>query len=169
MSEQPDILGLFREPDEVADALDALRGSGLDPRRLKVLSGHPYPKGTFGEEEEPDHLFVFPFAGAICGFVVGILITIGTQMSYPLVTGGKPLISVPPMMNVLFEGTMLGAIIFSVLGAIMESRLPHFARTPYDPRLTEGYLGILVEDPGRHADRARGALRRAGAVDLLEQ
>ena len=46
----------------------------------------------------------------------GILLTSMTQMAYPLVTGGKPILSLPPMAIVTYEGTMLGAILFTVLG-----------------------------------------------------
>src|SRR5919197_5989295 len=105
------LLALFRDPEKVAQALDALRAAGFAGRDLRVLSDAPYPEGAFGEEPERHRLYVFPFVGAACGLAVGLLLTIGTQVSYPLVTGGKPILSIPPMINVLYEGTLLGAII----------------------------------------------------------
>jgi hypothetical protein len=161
------LLGLFRDPTGVAEALDALRAAGFAGGDLKVLSDAPYPEGAFGEEPERHRLYVFPFVGAACGLAVGLLLTIGTQISYPLVTGGKPILSIPPMINVLYEGTMLGAVLFTVFGIIFESRLPDFSAAPYDPRISEGYLGVLVTRAEGRLGAAERALRDAGAVDIV--
>ena len=160
------LLGLFREPDEVARALDGLRAAGVRGRDVEVLSDSPYPEGAFGEEPVRHRLYVFPLVGALVGFGLGLLVTIGTQLSYPLVTGGKPILAIPPMVNIIFEGTMLGAILFTVFGVLFESRLPHLGRMPYDPRISEGYLGVLVTCADGRLDTAERALRRAGAVDI---
>jgi hypothetical protein len=161
------VLGVFRDAASVADAMDALRGAGFGGRELTVLSGTPYPEGAFGEEPVRHRLYVFPFIGAACGFLVGLLLTIGTQLSYPLVTGGKPLLSIPPMINVLYEGTLLGALVFTVAGVIFESRLPDLGRTPYDPRISEGYLGVVVRAADARVAEATELLRRAGAEDVV--
>ncbi|MGH2356294.1 MAG: DUF3341 domain-containing protein [Chloroflexota bacterium] len=163
------VLGLFREPEGVAQALDALRGAGFAGGDLEVLSGVPYPEGAFGEAPERHRLYVFPFVGAACGLAAGVLLTIATQIAYPVVTGGKPILSLPPMFNVIFEGTMLGAIIFTVAGILLESRLPDFDATPYDPRISEGYLGVLVRRAAERLDEAERALRDAGAVDVIRR
>lgn len=163
------LLGLFRDADSVANALDALRAAGFAGADLKVLTDTPYPPGAFGEEPERHRLYVFPFVGAACGFSVGLLLTIGTQLAYPMVTGGKPILSIPPMINVMYEGTMLGAILFTVLGILFESRLPDLSAAPYDRRITEGYLGVLVTRADGRASAAEQALRQAGAVDVVSR
>jgi hypothetical protein len=161
------LLGIFREPEQVRRAMLALRQAAFRGRDLTVLSSVPYPEGTFGEEPEPHRLYVFPFVGAACGFAVGMLVTVGTQLSVPMVTGGKPLLSIPPMLNILFEATLLGALIFTVAGVIFESRLPDFSDLPRDPRITEGYLGLAVQaDPARQTE-ALDVLRTHGAIDVI--
>src|SRR5438445_641499 len=157
------LLGLFQEPGQVADAIDTLRAAGFEGSALKTYTDSPYPEGAFGEDPEHHRLYVFPFMGGLCGFSVGLLITIGTQMAYPLVTGGKPILSVPPMVHVIYEGTMLGAILFTVLGIIFESRLPNFTSAPYDPRISEGFIGLLVSRAEGRIDAAERAMRDAGA------
>jgi hypothetical protein len=159
-------LGLFRDPDSVANAVTALKAAGVRGADIKVLSDTPYPEGAFGEDAERHRLYVFPFVGACCGFSVGLLLTIGTQLAYPIVTGGKPILSIPPMIHVIYEGSMLGAILFTVMGILFESRLPEFKSAPYDPRISEGYLGLLVVDEGDRADRL---LTDAGAVDIVTE
>jgi hypothetical protein len=168
MTPAPDaLLGLFREPEAVVAAMDELKAAGFAGRELEVVSGVPYPEGAFGEEPVRHRLFAFPFVGAACGLAVGLLLTIGTQLSFPLVTGGQPLLAIPPMINVLYEGTLLGAIVFTVLGILFESRLPDFSGAPHDPRISQGYLGVLVARPGDRRRRARRILRQAGAVDVV--
>src|SRR5439155_18593759 len=136
---------------------------------IKALTDSPYPDGAFGEDPEHHRLYVFPFMGAAIGFTMGLLVTIGTQLSYPIVTGGKPLLSIPPMVNVMYEGTMLGAIIFTVAGILFESRLPDLSGAPYDPRISEGLLGVLVTRAAGKLEEVERALRGAGAVDVVTQ
>lgn len=160
------LLGVYKEPDNVADAVSRLRQAGFGDNDFDVLSGTPYPEGTFGERVAPHRLFVFPLIGAICGFSVGLLITAGTQLSYPMVTGGKPLLAIPPMLIIMYEGTMLGAILFTVIGVIFESRLPRFSLGVYDTRITEGYIGVLVACPPERAGYTEQLLREAGAEEV---
>ena len=77
------LLGLFRDPEGAAKALDGLRSVGLS-KNAKVLTDTPYPDGAFGEEPENHKLYVFPFIGAMCGFSVGLLLNIGTQIWQPV-------------------------------------------------------------------------------------
>jgi hypothetical protein len=89
-----------------------------------------------------------------------------TQMAYPLVTGGKPILSLPPMAIVTYEGTMLGAILFTVLGIIFESRLPNLKPSLYDDRITQGHIGVLVSCDEGQVGAVEQALTQAGAVDV---
>lgn len=146
----------------------ALRAAGFDPAHLEVLTDAPYPEGAFGEEPVHHRLYVFPLVGAACGLVVGVLLTIAIQIAYPMVQGGKPLLSIPPMINVWYEGALLGAIVLTVAGVVFESRLPDFSGDPYDPRISEGCVGVLVTRlASRSLEPAERALRDSGALDVL--
>ena len=160
------ILGLFDTPDQGADALDGLHNAGFESHECDVLTGTPYPEGTFGEAEPIHKLYRFPLIGAACGFIVGLLLTAGTQLAFPLVTGGKPLLSIPPMAIVMYEGTMLGAILFTVFGIIFESRLPRLFMGAYDTRITEGYIGVAITAEESRIQNAEDVLRNAGAEDV---
>jgi hypothetical protein len=160
------LLGLFTSPDGAARAVEGLRSAGLGRAQYEILSDSPYPEGAFGEEPDEHRLYGFTLAGALIGLAVGLLVTIGTQLSYPLVTGGKPILSIPPMINVIFEGTMLGAIILTFIGVFVESRLPSFGGL-YDPRISEGYIGVAVQASPERMARTIASLRAAGATDIL--
>ena len=61
---------------------------------------------------------------------------------------------------------MLGAIIFTVIGIIIESRLPRVFMGAYDTRVTEGYIGLTVTTDEERVGRAEEILRDAGAEDV---
>jgi len=94
------------------------------------------------------------------------VLTSGTQLAYPLVTGGKPVLSIPPMSIIMYEGTMLGAIIFTVIGIIIESRLPRIFMGAYDERITEGYIGVTVTTSEERVGPAEEVLKASGAEDI---
>jgi hypothetical protein len=161
-----EILGLFTDAGYAAEAGDALERAGLTKNDYDFLTDTPYPEGALGERHISHKVYIFPFIGAMLGLTVAILITAGTQVSYPLITGGKPVLSIPAMAIISYEGTMLGAILFTVLGIIFESRLPYFRKRLYDDRITEGYIGLVVEvDDSKISDVER-ALTQAGAVEI---
>ncbi len=160
------VLGLFREPEAAAKAVESLQANGFGENEYEVLTGTPYPEGAFGEKPVKHRLYVFPFIGGISGLSVALLLTIGTQVTQPLVTGGKPILSLPPMAIISYEGMMLGAIIFTVLGIIFESRLPRPAMGLYDRRISEGFVGVLVSCEEDRLGAAERALRDAGANDM---
>ena len=96
------VLGLFQDANQAADAGDAVKETGVSEMDIDFLTDCPYPEGAFGEREEPIRLFLFPFIGGLIGFVGGLMITSMTQMAYPLITGGKPILSLPPMAVVMY-------------------------------------------------------------------
>lgn len=160
------VIGLFTDEDVVADAMDALSNEGYATKEYEVLTGTPYPEGTFGEAEPVHKLYRWPLIGAACGFVIGLVLTAGTQLAYPLVTGGKPILGIPPMAIIMYEGTMLGAILFTVVGIIFESRLPRLFMGAYDTRITEGYIGVTVTTSEDKIGKAEEVLRQAGAEEI---
>ena len=72
------------------------------------------------------------------------------------------------MAIITYEGTMLGAIIFTVLGIIFESRLPRTKIGLYDERIMEGYVGVLVTAEEDRIPVAQNVLKEAGAESIKE-
>ena len=161
------ILGLFEDANYAAEAGDALQRADISPDNYDFLTDAPYPEGAFGEREERHRLYWFPFLGALVGLTVGIMLTSMTQMAYPLTQGGKPILSLPPMAVVTYESTMLTAIAFTIIGIIFESRLPKPKMGLYDTRITEGYIGVLVNVEEDQHNQVQGILTQAGAIDVV--
>ena len=163
------ILGLFETADQAADAGDALKEADVSPDDIDFMTDAPYPEGALGEREERHRLYVFPLCGALIGLTVGILLTTMTQMAYPLVQGGKPILSLPPMAVVTYESTMLTAIIFTIIGIVFESRLPRMKMGLYDTRITEGLIGVLVNVEEDRLPNISEIFSGAGAVDIVRE
>ena len=161
------VLGLFSDAETAADATDVLKEKGVGD--YDVLTGSPYPEGAFGEKTPVHHVYVFPIVGALMGLTIAFLLTAGTQLAYPMVTGGKPILAFPAMLIISYEGTLLGAVLFTIFGIIFESRLPRLRLDPYDPRITEGYIGLLVTCEEEQLDTAEQALRQGKAVDIIHE
>ena len=150
---ETNILGLYDNPDSGADAMDGLHQAG-------------FPTGDFGEHVPQHRLFRFPLFGAMIGFTIAVLFTASTQLAYPVVTGGKPILAIPAMVIITYELTMLSAVIMTVVGIIFESRLPNLKLGVYDTRITEGLIGVVVTCDDRRAHEAEEVLRNAGALEI---
>lgn len=163
------LLGLYTEASYAAEAGEALEKAGFSREEYDFLTDTPYPEGAFGERHSSHKLYVWPFVGALIGLTVAVLLTTGTQISYPLVTGGKPILSIPPMAIITYEGTMLGAILFTVIGIIFESRLPRIKTGIYDDRITEGHIGVTVDCEDDKANDVEQMLTQAGAIEVKRE
>ncbi len=166
MRDNTELLGLYEGPDEAAEAVGKLKEAGFEDNAIEVLSATPYPEGAFGEQHIKHRLFTFPFAGAACGLAIGIVWVIGAQVSLPIITGGKPVVALPAVIQILYEGTMLGAVLFTVIGVLFESRLPDGIGL-YDERIADGYIGISVLAEPERVPEARTVLNGAGAIDVI--
>jgi hypothetical protein len=78
---------------------------------------------------------------------------------------------VPPWTNgiIVYELTMLGAILCTILTLLASARLPRFHAPLSDPAMSEGKILVGVADPPA-ASRAEleRRLRAAGAVQVKE-
>ena len=162
------VLGLYNDANQAADAMDALKEAGFELGTFDVLTGTPYPEGAFGEHVPQHRLFRFPAFGAIIGFTLALFLTTATQIAYPLVTGGKPILSLFAMLVILYEMTMLSAVISTVVGIVIESRLPNINPGVYDTRITEGLIGVVITTDDARADDAIAALNGAGAMEIKQ-
>lgn len=162
------VLGLYNDPNQAADAMDALKNAGFAQGTFDVLTGTPYPEGAFGEHVPQHRLFRFPAFGAIIGFTLALFLTAATQIAYPLVTGGKPILSLFAMLVILYEMSMLSAVISTVVGIVIESRLPNVNPGIYDNRITEGLIGVVITTDDDKADTAIDALNGAGAMEIKQ-
>ncbi|MGW8318421.1 MAG: c-type cytochrome [Candidatus Promineifilaceae bacterium] len=139
------VLGLFHEAAPTAEAIEGLRQLGLSDEQLGILSGIPYQEEMLGLRREPRPVARIALIGAILGLLFGLFLSVGIWLLYPLHQGGQPVVPIPPTLIVLFETTMLGTMWATFFGLLGENRFPAIKQQIYDPRITEGHIGVVAE------------------------
>ena len=59
-------------------------------------------------------------------------------------------------------------VLISVIGIIFESRLPNIAPGVYDPRITEGYIGVVISVEDSEFNKAKKILEKSGSEEIKE-
>jgi molybdopterin-containing oxidoreductase family membrane subunit len=105
--------------------------------------------------------------GGLTGTASGFFLTIWSAMQWGLVTGGKPIASIPPFVVIAFELTILFGGIATLLGLIVLARLPRLRPSPtFDPRFTSDRFGIAVRVAPGADGSVREILKSAGAEEV---
>ena len=122
------LLAEFDGPDEVLEA--ARRAFAAGYRAMEAYTPIPVHGLTEALGQVPTKLPLLTFTGGLIGAVSGYGFQYwASVISYPMNVGGRPYHSWPAFMPVVFEMTVLGAALFSVLGMLALNGLP----MPYHP------------------------------------
>jgi Protein of unknown function (DUF3341) len=165
------LYALYSDPDAAQRAVNSLKvaGSslGIAERQIVVITAEPFDGYDFSDEHSQTRIFLLASLGGICGGLFGFWFTRFTQFVYPLPTGGMPL--APHWTNgiVIYELTMLGAILTTVITFLITGSLPHFGEQLSDPEIWHGKILVGVTNPPDHACRElETQLRQAGAAEV---
>jgi hypothetical protein len=162
------VVGLFESVEKAAGGGDALRALPLPEEKITTISQVPLPDGAVSRDTRPIRFPRFTLIGWFVGALAGLALALATYLLYPLITGGKAIISVPPTLIVTYEVAMLGALIGTVAAGFREMGLMRFrTKIVHDPRIREGKILVCaVVEPGDQARRAIDALSTAGGIDV---
>ena len=69
-----------------------------------------------------------------------------------------------PVGLVTYETTMLGAVLATLAGLLVELRLPNFGTSPYDESIVDGAVLLAVKCPGHTQTSVQDVVTTAGAV-----
>lgn len=159
------VMGIYHFVDDAADAVRALRQAGH--KHVQVFSPVPYHDIEHALEQGPSLVRWVTFTGGVLGFVSVMALCVYSVHSYPMVTGGKELVSVPAFMVVSYEGMILLAGLSTLLGMLALGRLPEVRPTaPYDPRFQEDRIGIWVACTGDTQKKVQEMLKGHGAEEV---
>lgn len=159
------VMGIYQYVDDASGAVRSLRQAGI--RDVRVFSPVPYHEIEHALEQGPSIVRWVTFTGGVLGFTGGMALAIYTVVAYPLVVGGKELVSVPPFMIIAYESMILLAGISTLLGMLALCRLPEVRpAAPYDPRFQEDRIGIWVRCDGEEARRVERMLSGHGAEEV---
>jgi hypothetical protein len=140
------VYALFAEPDAVQRAVDGLRAAGVPEREIVVMSSEPIEEYEFSQRDSATWLHWIAGAGGALGLAAATALLVTTQTAWPIVTSNMPIVAWWPNTIIMFELTMLGAILATVITlfftAIVPGRLPRL----YDTEVSDGYILVGVED-----------------------
>lgn len=159
------VMGVFYYVDDATEAVKTLRGAGH--HGLSVFSPVPHHDIERALEQGPSLVRWVTLTGGVLGITGGFALCIYAGLSYPLVTGGKELLSIPPFVTIGYESMILIAGLSNLVGMLALGRLPHLkSKAPYDTRFTEDRIGIWVPAAGDEALKAEQLLRGSGAEEV---
>lgn len=159
------ILGVYDSAAKAAAAATAIQQAQQGDVTTYSPTADPLLVDSRTVRSSPIRLFTL--FGALVGGAIGIALPVFTMLDLPLMVGGKPTISVPPVVIIAFELSMLCAALGGFLGFLVFGRLPRVETGPvFDQRCTDDRFGIVVTCSEGDGNVVRANLERAGAEEV---
>jgi hypothetical protein len=155
------VYGLYAGPDDAQRAVDGLRAAGVADRDITIVSGEPIEDHPLGARDHETWMFWIATGGGILGLAFATWLTRMTQVAWPIPTGNMPIVAWWPNLIIMFELTMLGGIIATVVTLLVSAGLPARGAKLYDPAVTDGKILVGVQNP---ASASVAAIERALAA-----
>ena len=155
----------FADEEELVRGIAALRRAGLTPH---VFSPFPSAHVLAALELPKSRIGLWVLLGALTGALGGFAMTIGLSSAwYPHVTGGMPIVSLPPFVIIAFEMMILFGALGGAVAFFVHTRLPQLeAFAGYDPRFSEDRFGMVVHSPAGRAAEVERLLLGVGADEV---
>jgi len=157
--------GLYDDGDSAQRAVNGLRNAGVADSAITVISDQPMEAYEFGEMNRATRIWYIASGGGLVGLVFATWLTRMTELAWPLPTGNMPIVSWWPNLIVIFELTMLGAILATVATLLVTGELLRRRPVLYDPRVSDGKILVGVENAARTEEVER-ALVAAGSPQI---
>ena len=153
------IYGLYADPHVAQSAVNNLRAAGVADADITVISSEPLEHFEFGHRDAKTAMPWIATGAALLGMVATYYLLGASQMSWPLRKSGMPIVPLWTNLIIIFEMTMLSAILATVVTLIVTAFFGDTGKL-YDPEISDGYILVGVENP---ADASK--LEPALAID----
>jgi hypothetical protein len=160
------IYGLCSHPALAQHTVDSLRQAGVKDDAIVVVASQPHEEYEFSHRYKKTWLFWIAAGGGALGMLAGLALAYITEARWPLVTGGMPIVAWWPNIIILFELTMLGSIVATVVSLLIMTELPNLRSRVYDPEVSQGKILVAVENPD---DADVAALEKTFKVSGIEE
>ena len=154
------VYGLYADPQTAQRAVNSLRAAGIADRDITVISSEPFEEYEFSHRDKTTWIGWIALGGAVFGLAFGTWLTRLTESSWPLSTGGMPIIAMWPNLIITFELTMLSAVLATFASMLVTTKLGRRRPALYDPAVADGFILVGVE-----GSPAPGDLRRALQIE----
>ncbi len=163
MPPETGVLAVFADPTTAAEAVRRLRAGGAADIRLATPA--PYPELIQALGRPRSKLDAVTLSAAALGAIAGFALCIGTALAWPLMTGGKPIVSIPPFVIIAFALSVLIGATTNLVAVILLARRGRRRRgAPRDARFSADRIGVFVV--GGNLASAEAILRAAGAEEV---
>jgi hypothetical protein len=133
---------------------------------MEAMSSQPIHGEAIVPQQPATKLRSWALGGAAVGLTGGFTLATVTALNYPLIKGGMPLVSPWTASLITYETTMLGAVIGTFIGLLVEVRLPTFKNLPYDSSVVDGGVVLAVSCPDESRASVEAAVGAAGATKV---
>ncbi len=154
-------VGVFSDADSLAAAVKNLVKRGHDD--VEALSPIPLPELEEVLPQPPSPVRWFTLAGCIAGAFLGMGLQVYTVLDWPLLTGGKPIISIPAFVVIAFEMTILFGAFGTMAGLLLAANLPPIEKKFYHEGCSRSDFAVLVVHAPSDSDSVCAVLKDAGA------
>lgn len=161
------ISGVFEFKDKLIAAIKRLKEAGFDNLEVKMPVPDHDILDAIKHKETP--VGWFTLIGGITGMATGFLGPAWAHSHWSNVIGGKPVVSIPPFIVIMFELTILFGALATLAGLFILARIPGHKRLDldehYDVRATEDHYALYVGDSLDNPDieQAKKILSEEGA------
>jgi len=140
------IYGLYGDGMSAQQAVNRLRANGVADRAIVVMSAQPMEDFEFGHIDSQTRIWWIACLGGLLGMATAFGLAWITEVSWPINVGGLPTFAWWPNLIIIFELTMLGAILATVVTLFVTAglgRRPSF----YDPAVSDGKILVGIANP----------------------
>lgn len=160
------LLALFEDIDPAADAIEKLHEMGVTDEQINVISGVPVLERMLGRPLQWTNVSRLALGGAVAGFLFGVFLNFGTPSLYSVHVGGQALLPFPPGMIIIFEMTMLFALLATFLGVFLDSYFPNYRPLEYVPEVSDGKIAVFFKVPQDEQGKFMDAMKNIGAESI---
>ncbi len=159
------VYALYSNGDAAQRAVNGLRAAGYQDHDITVITAAPMEEFEFSHIGRHSYQWYIAVGGGLLGFAFSSWLTRFAETDWPINVGNMPIVAWFPNMIVVFEMTMLGAILASVATLIITAGLGRKRPKLYDPEVTNGKILVGIESPrdASGADVERALLAAPGA------
>jgi hypothetical protein len=159
------ISGVFEFKDKLLAAIRRLKEAGI--KDLEVRMPVPDHDILDAVDHKPTPVGWFTLLGGIAGMTTGFVGPAWAHSHWGNIIGGKPVISLPPFIVIMFELTILFGGVLTLIGLFLLCRIPSVGKLKtdrhFDPRCSEDHYALIVNIPDGKLDEAKGILSEEGA------
>lgn len=130
--------------EEMEHKFEQLLDSGVRKEQMTLYSPNPNHHLDTMMDKKPSWVRLFTLIGAVSGCVGGFLMCAWMSgMSWPIQTGNKGFITMPPFIVIMFELTILLGGLATFAGGLLLGRLPSIM-SMISPEDYGNYFAIVV-------------------------